>query len=100
LALERKTTPFISGARGEMVASSSRSPHRGREALLDAFDFARASVAVRGEKAPLGPPIQRTLEARSDISEREVIVVILAHLGLPTEASAVARARCPAFELA
>jgi hypothetical protein len=35
----------------------------------------------------------------SDISEREVIVAILAHLGLPTEAPPVARARSPAFEL-
>ena len=33
-----------------------------------------------------------------DISEREVIVAILAHLGLPTEAPPMARARSPAFE--
>lgn len=36
----------------------------------------------------------------NDISEREVIVAIVAHLGLPTEAPLVARARSPAFELA
>ena len=35
----------------------------------------------------------------SDISEREVIVAILAHLGLPPFAPPVARARSPAFEL-
>jgi hypothetical protein len=34
----------------------------------------------------------------SDISEREVIVAILAHLGLPTEAPPLARARSPGFE--
>ena len=33
-----------------------------------------------------------------DISEREVIVAILAHLGLPTEAPPMARARSPAFD--
>ena len=33
-----------------------------------------------------------------DISERGVIVAILAHLGLPTEAPPRARARSPAFE--
>jgi hypothetical protein len=33
-----------------------------------------------------------------DISERGVIVAILAHLGLPTEAPPMARARSPAFE--
>ena len=36
----------------------------------------------------------------ADISEREVVVAILAHLGLPTEAPPRARARSPAFELA
>jgi hypothetical protein len=35
----------------------------------------------------------------SDISEREVIVAILADLGLPPFAPPVARARSPAFEL-
>jgi hypothetical protein len=35
----------------------------------------------------------------TDISEREVVVALLAHLGLPTEAP-VARAQRPAFELA
>lgn len=34
----------------------------------------------------------------ADISEREVIVAILAHLKLPTEAPPIARARSPAFE--
>jgi hypothetical protein len=34
-----------------------------------------------------------------EISEREVVVAILAHLGLPTEAPPMARARSPAFEL-
>lgn len=33
-----------------------------------------------------------------DISEREVMVAILAHLGLPAEARPRARARSPAFE--
>jgi hypothetical protein len=36
--------------------------------------------------------------SRRDISEREVLVAILAHLGLPTEAPPMARARSPAFE--
>jgi len=35
-----------------------------------------------------------------DISDSEVVVAILAHLGLPTEAPAIARARSPAFDLA
>ncbi|KYF83872.1 hypothetical protein BE20_00020 [Sorangium cellulosum] len=35
----------------------------------------------------------------ADISDSEVVVAILAHLGLPTEAPPVARARSPAFEL-
>jgi hypothetical protein len=34
----------------------------------------------------------------SDISEREVMVAIVAHLGLPPFAPPVARARSPAFE--
>jgi hypothetical protein len=36
----------------------------------------------------------------ADISEREVIVALLARVGLPTEAPPVARAQRPAFELA
>ena len=36
----------------------------------------------------------------ADISERDVVVAILAHLGLPTEAPPTARARSPAFDLA
>jgi hypothetical protein len=35
----------------------------------------------------------------ADISDSEVVVAILAHLGLPTEAPPMARARSPAFEL-
>jgi hypothetical protein len=34
------------------------------------------------------------------MSEREVVVALVAHLGLPTEAPPMARARSPAFELA
>jgi hypothetical protein len=34
----------------------------------------------------------------SDISEREVIVALVAHLKRPTEAPPIARARSPAFE--
>jgi hypothetical protein len=34
----------------------------------------------------------------ADISAREVVVAILAHLGLPTEAPPIARARSPAFD--
>jgi len=34
----------------------------------------------------------------ADISEREVVVAILAHLGLPTEAPPLARARSPGFD--
>ena len=33
-----------------------------------------------------------------DISDREVVVAILAHLGLPTEAPPIARARSPGFD--
>ena len=33
-----------------------------------------------------------------DISDREVVVAILAHLGLPTEAPPYARARSPGFD--
>ena len=36
----------------------------------------------------------------ADISDSEVVVAILAHLGLPTEAPPVARARSPAFDFA
>jgi hypothetical protein len=36
----------------------------------------------------------------ADISERDVVVAILAHLGLPPFAPAIARARSPAFDLA
>jgi hypothetical protein len=36
----------------------------------------------------------------ADISDSEVVVAILAHLGLPTEAPPMARARSPDFELA
>ena len=36
----------------------------------------------------------------ADVSNSEVVVAILAHLGLPTEAPAIARARSPAFDLA
>jgi hypothetical protein len=34
----------------------------------------------------------------ADISDSEVVVALLAHLGLPTEAPPLARARSPAFE--
>jgi hypothetical protein len=36
----------------------------------------------------------------ADISDSEVVVALLAHLGLPTEAPPTARARSPAFDLA
>jgi hypothetical protein len=36
----------------------------------------------------------------ADISDRNVVVAILAHLGLPTEAPPIARARSPAFAFA
>ncbi|WP_437898908.1 hypothetical protein [Sorangium sp. So ce124] len=36
----------------------------------------------------------------ADISERDGIVAILAHLGLPTEAPRIARARSPSFDAA
>jgi hypothetical protein len=36
----------------------------------------------------------------ADISDSEVVVALLAHLGLPTEAPPIARARSPAFDLA
>jgi hypothetical protein len=36
----------------------------------------------------------------ADISDRNVVVALVAHLGLPTEAPPMARARSPAFELA
>jgi hypothetical protein len=36
--------------------------------------------------------------AREDISERAVLMTILAHLGLPTFTPPIARARSPAFE--
>jgi hypothetical protein len=36
----------------------------------------------------------------ADLSEREVVVAILAHLELPTEAPPMARARSPAFDFA
>jgi hypothetical protein len=42
----------------------------------------------------------RTGDSYADISDSEVVVAILAHLGLPTEAPPMARARSPAFELA
>jgi hypothetical protein len=35
----------------------------------------------------------------ADISDSEVVVAILAHLGLPTEAPPIARARSPGFDL-
>ena len=35
----------------------------------------------------------------ADISDSEVVVALLAHLGLPPFAPTVARARSPAFEL-
>ena len=34
----------------------------------------------------------------ADISDSEVVVAILAHLGLPTEAPPIARARSPGFD--
>ncbi len=34
----------------------------------------------------------------ADISDSEVVVAILAHLGLPTEAPPLARARSPGFD--
>ena len=34
----------------------------------------------------------------ADLSERDVVVAILAHLGLPTEAPPLARARSPGFD--
>ena len=34
----------------------------------------------------------------ADISDREVVVAILAHLKLPTEAPPIARARSPGFD--
>ena len=40
----------------------------------------------------------RAPAARLALSEREVIVALLAHLGLPTEAPPIARARSPTFE--
>jgi hypothetical protein len=36
----------------------------------------------------------------NDISEREVVVALLTHLKLPTEAPPLARARSPAFDWA
>jgi len=36
----------------------------------------------------------------ADIEERDVIVAILGHLGLPTEPPSLARARSPGFEAA
>jgi hypothetical protein len=42
-------------------------------------------------------PLRRLV---ADISEREVIVAILKHLGLPSEASPIARARSPNCEAA
>jgi hypothetical protein len=36
----------------------------------------------------------------ADISERDVIVALLAHLGLPTEPPPIARARSPSFDAA
>jgi hypothetical protein len=36
----------------------------------------------------------------ADISERDGIVAILAHLGLPTEPPPIARARSPSFDAA
>jgi hypothetical protein len=36
----------------------------------------------------------------ADISDRNVVVAILAHLGLPTEAPPIARAQRPAFDFA
>jgi hypothetical protein len=40
----------------------------------------------------------RTIPSVADISDREVVVAILAHLGLPTEAPPLARARSPGFD--
>jgi len=36
----------------------------------------------------------------ADISEREAIVAILTHLGIPTEPPPIARARDPSFDAA
>ena len=46
------------------------------------------------------PREERRRAIVADISDREVAVAILAHLGLPTEAPPMARARSPAFEVA
>ena len=46
----------------------------------------------------LACPCGRRRAIVADISEGEVVVAILAHLGLPTEEPPIARARSPAFD--
>lgn len=42
--------------------------------------------------------VHRRTTKLADISERDIVVAILAQLELPTEAPLIARARSPAFE--
>jgi hypothetical protein len=54
----------------------------------------------RISSAPIDPQPRPGSAIDGDISDRNVVVALVAHLGLPTAAPPMARARSPAFELA
>jgi hypothetical protein len=118
-AKKRRTTTTKPDAASPQVASAEgTSPEGGRASENAAASGRRTSLGDGVVKAPCGRIAWAQLLRRiyladvlacrcggrraivGDISEREVVVALLAHLELPTEAPPIARARSPAFEFA
>jgi hypothetical protein len=116
---KRKTTPTKPDDASPFVASAEgTSPERGRASEPAAPSEPRTSLGDGVVKAGgtriewaqllrrvylvdvLACPCGGRRAIVADISEREVVVAILAHLELPTEAPPMARARSPAFDFA
>jgi hypothetical protein len=104
-------SPLVSSAEGT-------SPERGRASENAAPNGPRTSLGD-GVVKPVGSRIEWAQLLRriylvdvlacpcggrraivADLSDSEVVVALLAHLGLPTEAPPIARARSPAFDFA
>jgi putative transposase len=108
---EAAASPFVSSAEGTSTErgrdGENAAPNGPRTSLGDGLvkpgcgriawaQLLRRISLVDGLACPCGG--RRAIVA--DISDREVIVAILAHLALPTEAPPIARARSPAFDVA
>jgi hypothetical protein len=100
-------SPWVSTAEGAWIERESAAPSGPRTSLgegvvkaagtrIEWAQLLRRVYLVDVLACPCGG--RRAIVA--DISDSEVVVALLAHLGLPTEAPPIARARSPAFELA